>query len=132
MEPFRSGQYLTLRIGSHDFAIEAGCIRGILASHEAVSAESSTSWLAGSAALRGQTFPVIDLRVKLGLRHGNQGRNPSIVVVETGSGLAGFFADRVSEIIYARAHEYRGGKIRIGRPREILDARSVLLEPATL
>jgi len=81
--------------------------------------------------LRGQSFPVIDLRVKLGLRHGSQGRNPSIVVVETGSGLAGFFADRVSEIIYARAHEYRGGKIRIGRPREILDARSVLLEPAT-
>lgn len=132
MESFRSGQYLTFRIGNHELAIDAECVRGILPSHELVGADSAGLWRAGSATLHGHTFPVVDLRAKFGYRYGIQGRNPSIVVVDTGSGLAGFLADRVSEVIYVRAHEFRGGKIRIGRPREILDSRTLLLEPAIL
>jgi purine-binding chemotaxis protein CheW len=134
---FRSGQYLTLRVGGQDFAIEAGCVRGILPTHELVSAEQGgvpggNGWRAGSATLRGQALPVVDLRAKLGLRLGVQGRNPSIVVVEARGSLVGFLADGVCEVIYARAHEYRAGKIRVGRPREILDPNSLALEPATL
>jgi purine-binding chemotaxis protein CheW len=132
VEDFRSGEYLTLRVGGQDFAIDAGCVRGILPTHELVSSESAVSWVAGSARLRGRTLPVIDLRAKLRLRDGIQGRDPSIVVVEANGGLVGFLADRVSEIIYARAHEFRGGKIRIGRPREILDPNSLVVEPASL
>ena len=88
--------------------------------HELIGAEHpDPEWLAGEGRLRGEAFPVIDLRLRLRLRHGISGRTPCVVVVDNGT-LVGFLADSVSEIIHARAHDYRNGKIRIGRPRQIV------------
>ena len=131
MPEFRSGRYLTFRVGRHDLAIFAECVRGVLPSHELVSLEQP-SLLAGYATLQGAAFPVFDLRAKLNLRPGLYGRNPSIVVVETADGLAGFMADRVSDIIYARAHDFRAGKIRVGRARPIIDPASLTPALASL
>jgi chemotaxis signal transduction protein len=77
-------------------------------------------WLVGEATFKGEKFPVIDLRAKLNLRPGISGRTPCIVAVDSG-GLTGFLADAVSEIVHARAHDYRHGKLRIGRPRQIMN-----------
>jgi hypothetical protein len=123
---FRSGQYLTFRVGRHDFAMLADSVRGVLPIHELVSEERPSS-LAGHATMQGETFPVFDLRVKLNLRGGVQGRNPSIVVVSTAEGLAGFVADGISEVVYARQRDYRAGKIRLGRARPVIDAESLEL-----
>ena len=93
-----------------------------------VSTEHTTpEWLAGEARLRGQVFPVIDLRVKLHLRHGISGRTPCIVVVDNGT-LVGFLADSVSEILHARAHDFRNGKLRSGRPRQIVNLEDLAVE----
>ncbi len=128
MSEFRSGQYLTFRVGRQEFAIEAGAVKGILPAHELVSTEHTTpEWLAGEARLRGQVFPVIDLRVKLHLRHGISGRTPCIVVVDNGT-LVGFLADSVSEILHARAHDFRNGKLRSGRPRQIVNLEDLAVE----
>lgn len=133
MDEFRSGQYLGFRVGRHEFAIDAERVKGMLPTHELIAPEvrGGPGWFAGTAALRGQKFPVVDLRLKLKLPHGTYGRNPSIVVVDTGSDLAGFLADSIADIIHVRAHEFRNGKIRIGRPREILDPASLVRELTT-
>jgi chemotaxis signal transduction protein len=144
VDQFRSGQYLTFRVGRQEFAIEAGPVKAIIPAHDLVSTEHpNPAWLAGESHLRGEPFPVIDLRLKLKLRHGISGRTPSIVVVRaatppsteprpSGSGqtlqsLIGFLADSVSEIIHARAHDFRNGKIRIGRPRQIVPLSQLTL-----
>ena len=120
MGEFRSGFYLTFRVGRQEFAIEAGPVKAILPAHELSSADDpDPEWLVGEANFKGEKFPVIDLRAKLNLRHGITGRTPCIVAVET-QGLRGFLADAVSEIVHARAHDYRNGKLRIGRPRTIM------------
>ena len=131
MEAFRSGQYLTFRVARQEFAIEAGAVRAVLPAHDMDPADRPVpEWLAGEAWLRGVAFPVLDLRLKLNLRHGISGRNPSIVVVDTGS-LVGFLADTVSEIIHARAHDFRNGKLRIGRPRTVVHLSELsVAEPA--
>lgn len=87
--------------------------------HELVNHDESGS-VAGTVSIGGEPVMVFDLRVKLNLRAGSYGRNPSIVVMQTAEGLAGFVADSASEVIYARAHDFRAGKIRIGRARPIL------------
>ncbi|MEO8098748.1 MAG: chemotaxis protein CheW [Acidobacteriota bacterium] len=128
---FRSGRYLTFRVARSEFAMDAEQVRGVLPIRDLHATElPDTPWLAGTATFSGQHFPVIDLRIKLNLRQGMTGRNPSIVVIGTGAGdLTGFIADCISEIVHARAHDFRGGKLRIGRPKQILDVAS-LLAPA--
>ncbi len=90
-------------------------------------------WTCGFAALRGRAFPVIDLRAKLGIPYGSRGRQPCIVVVEVGTPLgpqlAGFVADRISEIVQARERDFSRGKLRAaGRPRHVLDPEILLSE----
>jgi chemotaxis signal transduction protein len=117
---FRSGFYLTFRVGRQEFAMEAGPVKAILPAHELLAADDpDPEWLVGEATFIGEKFPVIDLRARLNLRHGITGRTPCIVAVDSG-GLTGFLADAVSEIVHARAHDYRNGKLRIGRPRQIM------------
>lgn len=132
MDEFRSGQYLALRLGRQEFAIDAGSVKGILPTHSLSAPEpGGQGHFAGTATLRGVRFPVVDLRRMLNLPAGGYGRNPSIVVVDTGSETVGFLADSVADIMHVRAHEFRSGKIRIGRPRTILDPTWLLGEPVT-
>jgi chemotaxis signal transduction protein len=137
VDTFRSGRYLGFRVGRQEFAIEAGPVKAIIPAHELMSAEHpDPEWLAGESSLRGESFPVIDLRLRLHLRPGISGRTPSIVVVrtvcpsgsvQTHGSLIGFLADSVSDVIHARAHDFRNGKIHIGRPRQIVPLSELTL-----
>jgi chemotaxis signal transduction protein len=134
------GKYLTFRVARQDFAMETDRVRGILPVREMIALQRNAAldifsapdpWICGFAALRGRDFPVFDLRSKLGLRHGTHGRTPCIIVVELdgfyGPQLAGFVADRVSEIVEARERDLRGGKLRTGgRPRAVLNPNVLL------
>lgn len=133
---YPAGQYLTFRVARGEFAMHATRVRGILPVQELRPVAEPTladpAWLCGFVRLRAVTVPVIDLRRKLRLRRGAPGRQPCVVVVEVGTAegprLAGFVADRVSEVVNARARDFRAGKLRIGRPRRVLDA-DILLAP---
>jgi len=129
---------MTFRVARHDFAIDAAAVRGILPARELDPVESTPNlaryygkWICGFATLRGNDVPVIDLRAKLNLPHGTQGRSSCIVIVEApgpdGPRLAGFVADRVADIIEARPRDFVDGRLRLnGRPRRLLDPQSVL------
>ena len=132
--------YLAFRIARQDFALDARRVRGILPARELTPFENAEipfgaePFTCGIATLNGRDFPVIDLRAKLKIPHGSHGRQPCIVVVEApsahGPQLAGFVADRVSEIIHTREHDLSRGKLRVaGRTREILDPSVLLCAP---
>ena len=110
-------EYLPFRIAGRDFVIDASRVRAI------VPFEGSQDH---------HSFPVIDLRERLGLPGVVYGRRRFLVVVETGvseSGLAGFVADYVSDLIKGSAEECRGGKLRgRGRPRWVLDPNSLQID----
>jgi chemotaxis signal transduction protein len=124
---FRSGQYLTFRIGRHELAIWAAAVKSVLPAHEISLGDDG----AGSVTTHGEVVPIVDLQAKLNLRGGVVGRYPSIIVVETGFGLAAFFADGISEVIHARARDFRTGKIRIGRPRQVVDLAVLREDPVS-
>lgn len=131
---YSGGRYLTFRVARQEFALDAERVRGIVPAAALAPCENPTPadppWLAGFVKMNCGVLPVINLRGKLGLPEGTPGRDPCIVVVEAetpaGARLAGFLADRVSEVVTARARDFRGGKLRIGRPRKVLDADLVL------
>ena len=124
---YKAGKYLTLRVARQDFAVSADCVRGILPVHEMVALEAPHNFVCGFAAVGGRDFPVLDLRAKLDIPHGSHGREPFIIVVETGGRLAGFIADRISEVLELRSRDFRNGAVRgHGRPRRILDPDQIM------
>ncbi len=73
---------------------------------------------------------VFDLRKRLGLPPVFYGQRPLLVVVETHvseSGLAGFAADYVSDLITGSPKDCRNGRLRVARsrPKWILDPDSL-------
>jgi chemotaxis signal transduction protein len=126
--------YLTFRVARQDFAIDAGRVRGILPSHDLVTVPRTRQAFAGIASLGGRPLAVFDLRVKLGLPQVSQGSQPRIVVIEVvlGEGrrhLAGFIADRVSDVVVYRDRDLTHGALRgNGRPRRLLDADKIASE----
>lgn len=126
---YEAGKYLTFRVARQDFAMNAAGVRGIIPVHEMVALHTAHEWIRGFAAIGGRDFPVIDLRAKLGIAHGSHGREPFIIVVETGGRLAGFIADRVSEVLDVRARDFRNGMVRThGRPRKVLEPDQIMKE----
>jgi purine-binding chemotaxis protein CheW len=124
---YKAGKYLTFRVARQDFAMSADCVRGILPVHEMVALETPHHWICGFASVGGRDFPVLDLRAKLGIAHGSHGREPFIIGVETGGRLAGFIADRISEVLELRARDFRNGAVRgHGRPRKVLDPEQIM------
>jgi len=108
---FRAGQYLTFRVAQREYAIDASRVRAIVPFDQPLD------------------FPVIDLRIKLGLPAGRAGRRPCIVVVEGETPLSrtGFLVDGVSDLVTARDRDYHHGKLRMGgRPRLVFDPDLVL------
>jgi chemotaxis signal transduction protein len=110
-------EYLPFRIAGRDFVIDASRVRSI------VPFEGSQD---------GHAVPVIDLRKRLGLPELVYGRRQFLVVVETEvseSGLAGFVADYVSDLIKGSPQQCRGGKLRgRGRPKWVLDAGTLRID----
>ncbi len=94
-------------------------VRGILPMHELSPLHVTHAWLCGFASIAG--------RAKLGIARGSHGREPFIVVVETEGHLVGFIADRVSQVVDARARDFRNGMLRTpGRPRKVLDPDRIM------
>ncbi len=115
---------MTFRLGGQEFAIEAKRVKGIVPPHDLENAEAGAAqglWFLGRATVRDTPFPVMDLAGWLGLERRAGGRNSCIVVIDQGS-LVGFPVDRVCDVILARAGDFSHGRIRIGRPRRVLDA----------
>jgi purine-binding chemotaxis protein CheW len=57
------------------------------------------SWVRGVIDIRGRVVPVIDLRVKLGMPVRETDLSTPIVMVETGSAVAGLVIDEVLEVL---------------------------------
>lgn len=135
MEQNRSGEYLTFRVAQQGFAMRTSHVRGILPASEIVYFDSeefpSRGHICGVTSLQGGELPVIDLRAKLGLTYGAHGRLPCVIVVEVVDDgllkLVGFVADRISDVVKLRDHDFCGASARVsGRARRVLDPAAIV------
>ena len=60
-----SGQYLTLRLGDEDYAIDIMRVQEIRSYEEPTKMANSPSFIKGVINLRGVIVPIVDLRMKL-------------------------------------------------------------------
>ena len=125
--------YLTFRVARKDLAMEAGRVRGILPYSELEPMPGMHPGLLGITSLQGHLIGVIDLRSKLRLAPASRGSQPKIVVLEVTTGdrpqLAGFVADRISDVVVYRDRDLRSGALRgKGRPRRLVDFDRLVTE----
>jgi chemotaxis signal transduction protein len=125
---YKAGKYLTFRVARQDFAMSIASVRSILPVHQMIPIVGR-EWVCGLAAVGGREFPVVDLRAKFGIPNGTRGREPFIIVVEIEERLAGFIADRVSEVLELRGRDFRNGAVRTqGRVRKVLEPAQIMKE----
>ena len=123
---YKAGKYLTFRVARQDFAMSIVSVRSILPVHQ-MTPIVGREWVCGLAAIGGREFPVIDLRTKLGIPNGLRGREPFIIVVQVAERLAGFIADRVSDVLDLRGRDFRNGAVRTrGRVRKVLEPGHIM------
>ena len=114
--------------------MEAAQVRGILPLSELIPMPNVRPGLLGIITLGGRVVNVIDLPSKLSLPASHPGSQPKIVVLEVTSGdrqhLAGFVADRVSDVVVYPARDLHNGILRrtSGRPRRLIDMAQIVSE----
>jgi chemotaxis signal transduction protein len=124
-------RYLTFRVARADLAVEAEQVRGILPFGELVRVPRARPGLLGVVTFSGRVVNVVDLAAKLHLPRSRPGTQPKIVVLRVPQGqsesLAGFVADRVSDVVLYAARNLRNGVLHgSGRPRHIVDFSRVV------
>lgn len=97
-----NSQYVTLGVGEERFAVPVERVREILQMQPIARMPNAPAYFLGMIDVRGQGVPVVDLRLKLGLKKGQDTENTRILVLQAmldGRELTlGLKTDRVFEV----------------------------------
>lgn len=97
----RDGKYLTFVLGCEEYGLEILKVREIIGTAEMkiTSIPRVPRNIKGVINLRGKTIPIIDLRLKFGMKEREYGKETCIVVLNVKDGLIGIVVDTVSEVL---------------------------------
>jgi purine-binding chemotaxis protein CheW len=96
-------QYLTCKLGEEVFALDISKVREVLDFTTAINIPRTPEFMRGVINLRGSVVPVMDLRLKFGMKATEKTVNTCVIIVEiTVDGetmVLGTLADAVEEVI---------------------------------
>jgi purine-binding chemotaxis protein CheW len=103
----RAGKYLTFELGQEEFGIQVLQVREIMGVQDITVVPQTPSYVKGVINLRGKVIPVVDLRLKFGLKEIEYTQRTCIIVVQVagdaGPMLMGIVVDGVSEVLNVTA-----------------------------
>ena len=104
-----SQQYVTFSLGEELFGVEVTRTREILSLTPVTKVPQTPDYLLGVINLRGQVVPVVDMRLKLGLKANAETEETCIIVVEVQIDnepiVVGALADAVREVLEVRTDQ---------------------------
>jgi purine-binding chemotaxis protein CheW len=95
----KSGQYLTLRLGTEEYAIEILCVQEIRSYEEPTKMVNSPNFVKGVINLRGVIVPVVDLRIKLNIAKAEFNHSTVVIILNVGGMVVGAVVDGVSDVV---------------------------------
>jgi chemotaxis protein CheX len=101
----QEARYLTFEICGEEYGIEVLRVKEIIRMVKITPVPKTPVYVKGIINLRGKIIPVIDLRLKLGMRESMAGDGRCIIIVETCNGLKGIIVDMVSEVLVVNADD---------------------------
>jgi purine-binding chemotaxis protein CheW len=100
-------QFITFLIDKEEYAVDILAVREIKAWAEVTNLPNTPQFVRGVINLRGEIFPVFDLRARFGMGLSVPTSRHVIIVVWTGKKLIGVLVDKVSEIVTLKAEEVK-------------------------
>ena len=92
-------QLVSFRIGNETFGIDILKAQEIIRRLPITKIPNSPEFVEGIINLRGKVIPVVDLRIRIGLKKIEETINMRIIVVEIKGKTVGFIVDSVSEVL---------------------------------
>ena len=96
-------QYMTFKLGDELFAINVAQVREVLEVPQITKVPTAPQYMKGVVNVRGQSIPVVDLRMRFGLPKGTETVQTRIIVMELALdgeiAILGGMADSVHEVI---------------------------------
>lgn len=97
--PTHSSQFLTLRLGSEEYAIDILRVQEIRSYEEPTRMVNSPSFIKGVVNLRGVIVPIIDLRMKLNLEKVDYNEFTVVIILNVRGTMIGAVVDSVSDVV---------------------------------
>jgi purine-binding chemotaxis protein CheW len=99
----REGKYLTFTLAGEDYGIGILKVKEIIGIMPITTVPQTPSYMKGVINLRGKVIPIVDLRLKFGMKELEHTDKTCIIVVEIASGdrkvMIGILVDSVSEVL---------------------------------
>jgi purine-binding chemotaxis protein CheW len=102
-----SGQYLTLRLGDQEYAIDILRVQEIRSYEEPTKMVSSPRFIKGVINLRGVIVPIVDLRLKLNLTRVSYDDFTVVVILNVRGTVIGTVVDAVSDVVTLSAQNIK-------------------------
>ncbi|MDD3949623.1 MAG: chemotaxis protein CheW [Desulfobacterales bacterium] len=102
----KEGKYLAFTLDKEDYGIRILKVREIIGMMPITNVPQTPDFVLGVINLRGKVIPVVDLRVRFGMRSNERNDRTCIVVVEFAQGAGaipmGIVVDSVSEVFHIK------------------------------
>jgi purine-binding chemotaxis protein CheW len=95
----QSGQYLTLRLGTEEYAIDILRVQEIRSFEEPTRMVNSPSFIKGVINLRGVIVPIADLRLKLQVSKVEYNEFTVVIILNIRGTVMGAVVDAVSDVV---------------------------------
>ena len=93
------GQYLTLRLGSEEYAIDILRVQEIRSYEEPTRMVNAPSFIKGVVNLRGVIVPIVDLRLKLNIDKVEYNEFTVVIILNVRGNVVGAVVDSVSDVV---------------------------------
>lgn len=94
-----SSKFLTFQLQNEEYGLEILKVREIMGLMEITTVPQTPDYVRGVINLRGQVIPVVDLRLKFGMKKGEDDKRTCIIVVDVNGVMMGIVVDTVSEVM---------------------------------
>jgi purine-binding chemotaxis protein CheW len=94
-----AGQYLTLRLGDENYAIDILRVQEIRSYEQPTRMVNSPSFIKGVINLRGVIVPIVDLRLKLSMGNADYTEFTVVIVLNIHGTVVGAVVDAVSDVV---------------------------------
>ena len=94
-----AGQYLTLRLGSDEYAIEILRVQEIRSYEEPTRLVNAPAFVKGVINLRGVIVPIVDLRLKLNIAKVEYSEFTVVIILNVRGTVIGAVVDAVSDVV---------------------------------
>jgi purine-binding chemotaxis protein CheW len=98
-EDTQKDKFLTFRIGNEGYGIAIRYIMEIIGMQKITKVPDTAVYVKGVINLRGQVIPVMDVRLRFGLKERDYDERTCIVVVHFDNHSVGLIVDTVSEVV---------------------------------